>query len=62
MYKVLSLKATITLYNLAKRINDNHQLQFMATGAPQHHDQRDKGAGLTIADWEMTKRTYGVCG
>ena len=46
--------------NLAKRINDNHQLQFMATGAPQHHDQRDKGAGLTIADWEMTKRTYGV--
>lgn len=46
--------------NVAKRINDNHQLQFMATGAPQHHNQRDRSAGLTIADWQMTKDVYGV--
>lgn len=46
--------------NVAKRINDNHQLQLMATGAPQHHDQRDRGAGLTIADWKMAEQTYGI--
>lgn len=46
--------------NVAKRINDNHQIQFMATGAPQRHDQRDKGAGLTIADWKKSKEVYGV--
>ena len=46
--------------NIAKRINDNHQLQFMATGAPQHHDQRGSGVGLTIADWKMTKDVYGI--
>lgn len=46
--------------NVAKRINDKHQLQFMATGAPQKHDQRSSGAGLTIADWKMTQDVFGV--
>ena len=46
--------------NVAKRINDNHQIQFMATGAPQRHDQRDRGEGLTMADWKKSKEVYGV--
>lgn len=46
--------------NIAKRINDQHQLQFMATGAPQHHDQRASSAGLTIADWQKSKDVYGI--
>ena len=46
--------------NVAKRINDNHQIQFMATGAPQKHNQRDKGEGLTLADWKKSKEVYGI--
>ena len=45
--------------NVAKRINDNHQLQFMATGAPQHHNQRGNSAGLTLSDWEMSRKQWG---
>lgn len=46
--------------NLAKRINDKQQLQFMATGAPQHHDQRSSGSGLTLADWKMSQDVFGI--
>lgn len=46
--------------NLAKRLNDSHQLQFMATGAPQQHDQRSNNGGLKIADWKMSKDVYGI--
>lgn len=44
--------------NIAKRINDNHQLSFTAFGAPQEHYQRD--GALKISDWQMVERVYGV--
>ncbi len=44
--------------NIAKRINDQHQLSFTAFGAPQEHYQR-KGA-LTLADWKMTEQVWGI--
>ncbi|MDO4164830.1 MAG: TonB-dependent receptor [Bacteroides sp.] len=47
--------------NIAKRINDNHQLSFTVFGAPQEHDQRSNSyGGLTIADWKMVEQVYGV--
>lgn len=46
--------------NIAKRINDHHQIQFMATGAPQHHNQRASSAGLTLADWQMAHDVFGI--
>lgn len=44
--------------NIAKRINDNHQLSLTAFGAPQEHDQRSDG--LFLSTWEMTRNVYGV--
>lgn len=41
--------------NVAKRINDNHQLSFTAFGAPQEHNQRNSGDGLTIEGWQKVK-------
>ncbi|MCQ2334897.1 MAG: TonB-dependent receptor [Paludibacteraceae bacterium] len=39
--------------NIAKRINDNHQLSLTGFGAPQHHWQRPSGSSgaLTLAEW-----------
>lgn len=41
--------------NIAKRLNDSHQLSFTATGAPQWHNQRSNYDGLTIAGWQQVK-------
>lgn len=45
--------------NVAKRINENHQLSFTATGAPQWHNQRNSGNGLKFAVWETMKDYMG---
>lgn len=42
-------------FNVAKRLNDNHQLSFTALGAPQWHNQRNSANGLTIAQWQKVK-------
>lgn len=44
--------------NLAKRINDNHQLSFTAFGAPQWHNQRNRNDGLTIEGWQTIGKKY----
>ncbi|MDR0659247.1 MAG: TonB-dependent receptor [Prevotellaceae bacterium] len=41
--------------NVAKRINDKHQLSLTAFGAPQKHDQRNRNDGLTIEEWQKVK-------
>ena len=41
--------------NIAKRINDNHQLSLTAFGAPQWHNQRSNYDGLTIVQWQQVK-------
>lgn len=46
--------------NIAKRINDQHQLSFTAFGAPQKHFQRSSNSALTLANWKMVERKYGV--
>lgn len=46
--------------NIAKRLGEAHQLQFMATGAPQHHDQRGSSVGLKLADWKKSKDVWGI--
>ncbi len=38
--------------NIAKRINDAHQISLTAFGAPQWHNQRNSGNGLTIENWQ----------
>ncbi len=47
-------------FQLSKRINDSHQLSLTAFGAPQSHYQRYKSGGLTLADWQMVEKQYGV--
>lgn len=42
--------------NIAKRINDNHQLSFTAFGSPQWHNQRNNYDGLTIQGWQEVKK------
>lgn len=44
--------------NIAKRINDDHQLSFTAFGAPQWHNQRNRNDGLTIVGWEEFGTRY----
>lgn len=44
--------------NIAKRINDSHQLSFTAFGAPQWHNQRNKNDGLTIEGWQTVANKY----
>lgn len=44
--------------NLAKRINDNHQLSFTAFGAPQWHNQRNRNDGLSIEGWQTIGKKY----
>ena len=47
--------------NVAKRIGDDHQLSLTIFGAPQKHDQRSSSyGGLTLADWQMVEKVYGV--
>ena len=41
--------------NIAKRINDNHQISLTAFGAPQWHNQRSNYDGLTIEGWQQVK-------
>ncbi len=40
--------------NIAKRINENHQLSLTAFGAPQEHYQRS--GGLTMAEWNNVRK------
>ena len=47
-------------FQLSKRLNENHQLSLTAFGAPQTHYQRSNSGGLTIADWQMVEKVYGV--
>lgn len=44
--------------NIAKRINDNHQLSLTAFGAPQKHWTRPSGSSgaLTLAEWNNVKK------
>ncbi len=42
--------------NIAKRINDNHQLSFTAFGAPQTHNQRSSYDGLSVEGWQEVKK------
>lgn len=44
--------------NVAKRINDAHQLSFTAFGAPQWHNQRNNNDGLTIEGWQTVAKKY----
>lgn len=44
--------------SISKRINDEHQLTLTAFGAPQKHYQRS--GAMTIKDWEMAEKVYGV--
>ena len=43
--------------NIAKRINDNHQLSFTASGAPQWHNKRDNN-GMKISEWQTLAQRY----
>lgn len=43
--------------NIAKRINDNHQLSLTAFGAPQQHYQRSgSGGALTMSEWNKVRQ------
>lgn len=42
-------------FNVAKKINESHQISFTAFGAPQWHYQRSQYDGLTIAGWQQVK-------
>lgn len=42
--------------NVSKRIGDSHQLSLTAFGAPQWHNQRNSGNGLTIDEWQNVKQ------
>ncbi len=44
--------------NIAKRINDNHQLSFTGFGSPQWHNQRSSYDGLTIEGWQTVAKQY----
>lgn len=46
--------------NIAKRINDAHQLSFTAFGAPQAHYMRSSNSALTLANWKLVEKKYGV--
>ncbi len=42
--------------NIAKKMNDNHQLSFTAFAAPQWHYQRNSNDGLSIVGWQQAKK------
>jgi outer membrane cobalamin receptor len=45
--------------NVAKKINDEHQISFTAFGAPQEHYQRSRYDGLTIQGWQEVQKYMG---
>lgn len=45
--------------NVAKKINDEHQISFTAFGAPQEHYQRSRYDGLTIEGWQEVQKYMG---
>ena len=45
--------------NIAKRINDAHQISFTAFGSPQWHNQRSNKDGLSIKGWQAVKNYMG---
>ncbi|MFS2832498.1 TonB-dependent receptor [Bacteroides uniformis] len=45
--------------NIAKRINDNHQLSLTAFGSPQWHNQRNSNNGLSIKEWQRVQQYMG---
>ena len=45
--------------NIAKRINDNHQLTLTAFGSPQWHNQRNYNNGLSIKEWQRVQQYMG---
>lgn len=45
--------------NIAKRINENHQLSLTAFGAPQWHNQRNYNNGLSIKEWQRVQNYMG---
>ncbi len=47
-------------FQVSKRLNDNHQLSLMVFGAPQKHNQRSSGNGLTLAGWQKAEEVYGI--
>lgn len=42
--------------NIAKKINEKHQMSFTAFAAPQWHYQRNNNDGLTIAGWQQAQK------
>lgn len=42
--------------NVSKKIGENHQLSLTAFGAPQWHNQRNTGNGLSIENWQTVKQ------
>lgn len=42
-------------FNIAKRLNDRHQLSLTGTGAPQWHNQRNSGNGLKFVQYQAVK-------
>ena len=42
--------------NVSKKIGDNNQLSLTAFGAPQWHNQRNSGNGLTVEGWQDVKQ------
>ena len=47
-------------FSISKKINDQHSISLSAFGAPQDHYQRGTSSGLTIANWRMVEKVYGV--
>lgn len=45
--------------NVAKKINDSHQLSLSAFGAPQQHYQRSRYDGLSIVGWQQVQKYMG---
>ena len=38
--------------NISKRLNENNQISFTVTGAPQTHYQRSSQDGLSVKGWQ----------
>lgn len=45
--------------NVAKKINDSHQISLSAFGAPQQHYQRSRYDGLTVVGWQQVQKYMG---
>ncbi|MCH5226200.1 MAG: carboxypeptidase-like regulatory domain-containing protein [Muribaculaceae bacterium] len=42
--------------NVSKKIGDKNQISLTAFGAPQWHNQRNSGNGLTVMGWQQVKQ------